>query len=339
VTSTMKDVAKRAGVSISTVSHVLNNTRFVSEALRSKVEHAIEGLAYQPNPLGRGLRKGKSFTIALVLPDHGNPFFVQAARGAQELVRQQNYSLITCNTDEELDQEAFYISSLLQRKVDGFIIAPTQGGSGNLQPLVETQTPFVVIDRYVDGIPADQVVSDNRTGGYQATEHLIQLGHKRIGLLVGIPLLTPIIDRTEGYRQALQANGMEVDENLLSEGCSQIEEGYLAMESLLAINGLTAVFSTNNMMSLGVLRCLKDKRIRCPEEISLVGFDDAEWATSISPSLTVVAQQPYEMGFIAAELLFAAIESKNDKAKPRTIRLETSLISRESTAKPLNSGR
>jgi len=339
MTTTIKDVARRAGVSISTVSHVINNTRFVSEALQSRVGHAIEELGYRPNPLGRGLRKGKSFTVALILPDHGNPFFVQAARGAQELVRQHNYSLITCNTDEEVDQEAFYISSLLQKKVDGIIIAPTEGGNGNLQPLVETQTPFVVIDRHVDDIPADQVISDNETGGYQATEHLIHLGHKRIGLLVGIPRLTPITDRMEGYRQALQDNGMEVDENLLSDGCSQIEEGYLAMESLLAINGLTAVFSTNNMMSLGALRCLREKKIPCPEGISLIGFDDAEWATAISPSLTVVAQQPYEMGFIAAELLFAGIDSKEEKAKPSTITLETTLISRGSTAKPLDSRR
>jgi len=339
MTTTIKDVAQRAGVSISTVSHVINNTRFVSNALECRVKRAIEELAYRPNQLGRGLRKGKSFTIALILPDHGNPFFVQAARGTQELVRQQDYSLIICNTDEEPDQEAFYIASLLQKKVDGIIIAPTEGGNGNLQPLVETQTPFVVIDRYVDDIPADQVVSDNKTGGHQATEHLIHLGHKRIGLLVGIPRLTPIIDRIEGYRQALRDNGLKVDEQLLSEGCSQIEEGYLAMESLFSMNGLTAVFSTNNMMSLGALRWLREKRIGCPEEMSLIGFDDAEWATAISPTLTVVAQQAYEMGFIAAELLFAAIDNEDEKAKPSTIRLETSLIVRESTAKPLDSRR
>lgn len=334
MTVTIKDVAKRAGVSIATVSNVINNSRFVSEELVEKVNCAIDELGYQLNPLGRGLRKGQSFTIALILPDHSNPFFAQAARGAQEQVRQQDYSLITCNTDEEPDQEAFYISSLLQRKVDGVIIAPTEEGRKNLEAMVEAQTPFVVIDRYVEDLPVDQVFSDNKEGGYKATEHLIHLGHKRIGLLVGIPRLTPIIDRTEGYRQALQANGVEVDENLLSDGCSQIEEGYLAMESLLAINRLTAVFSTNNMMTLGALRCLKENGVRCPEEISLVGFDDAEWATSISPSLTVVAQQPYEMGFMAAELLFAAIDSKNDRAKPRTISLETRLIERESTAKP-----
>ncbi len=339
MTTTIKDVARRAGVSISTVSHVINNTRFVSEALRSRVENAIEELAYQPNPLGRGLRKGESFTIALVLPDHGNPFFAQVARGAQEQVRQQDYSLIICNTDEEPDQEAFYIASLLKRKVDGLIIAPTERGDGNLHPLLQTQTPFVIIDRYVDGLRVPQVVSDNKTGGYRATEHLIQLGHKRIGLLVGIPRLTPIIDRIEGYRQALQDNGLTVDEQLLSEGCSQIEEGYLAMESLVATNGLTAVFSTNNMMSLGALRCLREKRISCPKEISLIGFDDAEWATAIFPTLTVVAQQAYEMGFVAAELLFAAIDNKDEKDKPTTVRLETTLILRESTAEPLDSRR
>lgn len=337
--ATMKDVAKRAGVSISTVSHVINNTRFVSDVLRSRVEHAIEELAYQPNPLGRGLRKGESFTIALVLPDHGNPFFAQVARGAQEQVRQQDYSLVICNTDEEPDQEAFYIASLLKRKVDGLIIAPTERGDGNLQPLVQTQTPFVIIDRYVDGLRATQVVSDNKTGGYQATEHLIHLGHRRIGLLVGIPRLAPVVDRVDGYRKALEDYGIDVDENLLSEGCSQIEEGYLAMESLVANNGLTAVFSTNNMMSLGALRCLREKGIPCPKEISLIGFDDAEWATAIFPTLTVVAQQAYEMGFVAAKSLFTAIDSKNDKAQPRTITLETKLIQRESTAAPLDLGR
>jgi DNA-binding LacI/PurR family transcriptional regulator len=334
MSATIKDVAERAGVSIATVSNVVNGSRFVSDDLAEKVRQAIVELGYQPNPLGRALRKGKSFTIALILPDHSNPFFVQVARGVEEQARRREYGVITCNTDEDPELETFYIASLLKRKVDGFIVSPTFRGGETLQPLIAHGAPLVVVDRYIDGMKVDEVFSDNEGGAYEATEHLVSLGHRRIGLLVGIPGISSIEDRVAGYKRALAEHGIPEDESLIGQGCSQIKEGASSTESLLKQRGITAIFSTNNMMTLGALQCFKNRGIRCPDDVSLIGFDDSEWASAFTPSLTVVAQQSYEMGYSAGDLLFEAIARGKGEHKTRAIKLQTVLISRESTGRP-----
>jgi len=331
---TIKDVAKRAGVSIATVSNVINGSRHVSAELEEKVRRAIAELGYQPNPLGRALRKGEAYTVALLLPDRSNSFFAQVAWGVEEQVRRYGYALITCNTDEDPELEAFYVSSLLNRRVAGFIVAPTSLGRETLAPIVHQRVPLVVVDRVIDGLPVDQVFSDNEGGAYLATQHLIRLGHRRIGLLVGISGISSIQDRIRGYKRAIEESGLTLDERLIAPGCSQIEEGAAAAEYLLARSDATAIFSTNNMMTLGALRSLKKLGIKCPDDVSLVGFDDSEWASVITPGLTVVAQQAYEMGFLAGALLFRRLTRKQEAPKPRTIKLRTTLITRESTAKP-----
>jgi len=331
---TIKDVAERAGVSIATVSNVINGSRFVSQALADKVNTAVEELGYYPNPLGRALRKGRSFTVALVLPDRSNPFFAQLARGAEEQTRRREYSLVTSNTDEDPNRESFYLNSLLKRKVDGLIVAPTFEGRETLRPLIDRGIPLVIVDRCIEGIQVDEVFSDNKAGAYEATEHLIALGHRRIGLLTGVPGISPIEDRISGYRRALEEHGLPIDEALIADGCSQIEEGAASTKALLAQRSITAIFSTNNMMTLGALQCFKRLGIQCPSDVSLVGFDDSEWASAFTPSLTVVAQQSYEMGYTAGGLLFEAIDHKEDGRRTRSIKLQTSLIPRESTAKP-----
>lgn len=328
---TIKDVAEQAGVSITTVSHVINKTRYVSEELRKRVETAIEELDYHPDPLGRGLRKGMSYSIAVLLPDPSNPFFQSVSRGIEEQVDRHHYSISFCNTSEAPDKEKFYIELLQQRKTDGFIIAPTVQGIKNLQSLIEKDIPLIIIDRQNESLQVDQIFSDNVTGGYKATEHLINLGHKKIGLLLGIRELRTIEDRLKGYQKALQDHGIEVKEDLIAEGYSQIEEGYTATEYLVTNQRVTAIFSTNNMMTLGALRYLKEEGIKCPAKISLIGFDDSEWATAFTPSLTVVAQRAYEMGYYAGESLFERIGGERSEA--RSIELETKLIIRESTAR------
>jgi LacI family transcriptional regulator len=334
MTVTIKDVAELAGVSIATVSNVINGSRFVSPALAGKVNAAVEELGYHPNPLGRALRKGKSFTVALVLPDRSNPFFAQIERGVEEQTRRREYSLIASNTDEDPDRESFYVNSLLKRRVDGFIVAPTFEGRETMRPLIDRGIPLVIVDRCIEGVRVDEVFSDNEAGAYEATEHLIALGHRRIGLLTGVPGISPIEDRIAGYRRALEEHGLPIDEALIADGCSQIKEGAASTEALLARRSITAIFSTNNMMTLGALQCFKRLGVRCPSDVSLVGFDDSEWALAFTPSLTVVAQQSYEMGHTAGGLLFEAVDGKNDERKTRTIKLQTSLIPRESTAKP-----
>ena len=334
MTVTIKDVAKRAGVSITTVSHVINGTRFVSTELSKRVEDAVEALGYQPNPLARGLRKGKSYIIAVLLPDPGNSFFQMVLRGIEEHAQRHSYSLMCCNTDEDPAREKFLVSLMQQRAVDGFIIAPTVRGKENLRPLIEEKVPLTVIDRQMEGSPIDQVFSDNEEGSYQATDYLLRLGHKRIGLLAGIRGLTTVEHRLNGYRKAFQDHDIKVDEKLIVEGRSKSEDGHAATRELIENKSITAIFSTNNLMTLGALQCLKESGIRCPKEVSLLGFDDSEWVASFTPSLTVVAQQPYEMGYHSGELLFERINGKRPETDVRSIQLKTTLIVRESTASP-----
>lgn len=331
---TLKDVAKKAGVSITTVSHVINKTRFVSEELSKQVENAIEELGYQPGPLRQRLWKDKSYTIAMLLPDPGNPFFQMVVRGIEEHAQRHSCSLMCCNTDEDPAREEFLVSLMQQRAIDGFIIAPTVQGKENLRSLIKENVPLTVIDRQMEGSPIDQVFSDNEEGGYQATDYLLRLGHKKIGLLVGIRGLATIEHRLNGYRRAFQDHGIKVDEKLIVEGRSKSEDAYAATKQLIGHKSITAIFSTNNLMALGALQCFKEGGIRCPKDISLVGFDDSKWIAAFTPSLTVVAQQPYEMGYHAAELLFERINGKRAGTDIRSVQLKTTLVIRESTASP-----
>lgn len=331
--TTIKDVAEKAGVSITTVSHVINKTRFVSEELIKRVEAAIEELHYQPNPLGRGLRKGQTYAIAVLLPDPGNPFFQMVARGIEEQTYQHNFTITCFNTDEDPEREESCLSLLRGRGLDGFIVAPTTKGNENLRSLIEEGIPLVLIDRYNSRLAVDQVYSANRKGGYIATEHLVSLGHDRIGVLVGIRGLRTIEDRLEGYRSALRDKAIDIDESLIMSAYSKIEEGFSATRQLLGEHPeVSAIFSTNNMMTLGALKYFKQAGIRCPQDVSLIGFDDSEWASISTPALTVVAQQPYEMGYRAGELLFETINGQRKRKRARKIKLETNLIIRESTA-------
>jgi LacI family transcriptional regulator len=326
-TPTIKDVAQLAGVSVTTVSHVINGTRYVSDELRQRVMNAVEHLGYRPNFVGRTLRKGRSYSIALLLSNLANPFFPQVARGIKDKAFEQGYSVVFCGTDEDPQEEAMYLELLSSKHMDGLIVVPTQEWKKNLLPLVERGLPLVVIDRRVD-LAIDQVYSNNVQGAYQAMEYLLGLGRRRIGIILGILEITSIADRLSGYKKALQDHQIAVDEDLIAEGGLRIEDGYKAAESLLQ-KGVSAIFSTNNLMTLGLLHCLRDQNIKCPQEVSVVGFDDADWATTFSPRLTVVAQQPYEMGHWAVQLLFERIHGQ--RKEPRKIILDTRLIVREST--------
>ncbi len=327
-TPTIKDVAKQAKVSVTTVSHVINGTRFVSEKLRQRVARAIEQLGYRPNFVGRSLRIGRSHSIALLISNIINPFFPQVARGVKDKAFERGYSVVFCGTDEDPQEEAQYLDLLFSRRMDGLIVAPTREGGRNLRPLVEQRLPLVIIDRRVD-LPVDQVYSDNIRGAYLATQHLIELGHRRIGILLGPSRISSIADRLAGYEQALKDHKISLEEGLMAEGGLRIEDGYQAAGKLLK-QGVSAIFSTNSLMTLGLLHRLRDEDRRCPEEISVVGFDDPDWAVAFAPQLTVVAQQPYQMGDIAARLLFERIERPNKR--PRRIILDTTLVVRQSTA-------
>lgn len=332
---TMKDVAERAGVSITTVSHVVNKTRFVSDTLANQVNQAIEELDYRPHQLAQSLRRGRTQTIAVFVSDIVNPFFPQVVRGAEDSAKEHGYSLILCNTDENPEIERFYVSLMIDRRVDGFIIAPSMDPEPSLSTLLDKQIPVVVIDRPIKKLPVDQVYSDNVSGAYEATKYLLGLGHKHIGLIVELEGIRSFDDRRTGWEHALREHGLSAMSGLVQQAGLEIEGAAVAAKHLVERSPqATAIFATNNLMTLGVLRYMKNENISCPDDLSLVGFDDQEWAASFNPSITSVAQQSYEMGYEACDLLVARIEGT--KAEPKTVQLTCELRVRESctTLKP-----
>jgi len=330
--ATMKDVARLADVSATTVSHVINGTRYVSEELTERVNQAIEELNYRPDPIAQGLSKGQSQTIALVVSDIVNPFFPQVARGVEDCVRENEFSLILSNTDEDPSQEEQNLSLLQSKRVDGFIISPTSKGKANMQPLIDEGLPIVCIDRELPGVKVDQVYSKNRDGGYRATHHLIEQGYTNIGIILELSEVSTFAQRLEGYKQALRDHDIHVREEYIKKAGLEVEGAYAATESLLCDHPeVDAIFSTNDLMTEGALRCFKKRGIRCPDQVALVGFDDPEWAASFNPGITSVAQQPYEMGYQAVKLLFEQIENKHNPRVPQTVELETELRIRESS--------
>jgi len=331
VGTTIEDVAEKAEVSITTVSAVINDSRYVSPELTERVEQAIEELNYQPDQLGRGLRKGQSNTIGLLVSDIANPFFPRVARGVEDCVRENHYNLILCNTDEDPVEEKHYISLLRTQRVDGMIVAPTSEGASNLEPLSEESIPVVLIDRSIDGLDLPEITSDNYSGAYRAVEYLVEKGHRNIGFVSGIKGIQSTDKRLLGYKDALRYNSLEFRKDYVVMGNSKINDSYEGTEKLLSANDdVTAIFASNNMMLIGVLQYLKDSSISYPDEISVICFDDTEWGNAVTPGITSVSQKPYEIGYEAGKVLFRLISDSTDEVVKDRLVLPTKLVERES---------
>jgi len=339
--ATLKDVAKRAQVSIATVSHVINGTRHVSTDLSQRVKDAMEILAYHPNAVARSLRMQCTHTIGLIVSDITNPFFSMLARGAEDACSEQDHSLIVCNSDEDPSKEQLYCELLYQKRVDGLLIAPMGMSEESVRFLAQRRVPFTFVDRIIEGIQADSVVSDNAQGAYEATRHLVDFGHTRIGFTAGQEHVWTSQERFNGYKRALNEAGISFDANLIVRGNLKFSGGFEACKRLLGLeNPPSAIFIAHNFMVYGALKCLREEHLSCPKDLALVGFD-VDWAGILDPPLTVVVQQPYEMGYKAVELLFHRIGEKghqtsNLQANPQRVRLKTELRHPGSTtAKPV----
>lgn len=325
---TMKDVAKRAGVSATTVSHVINKTRFVSKDVKARVLRAMEELSYQPNAIARSLKTRATQTIGLIISDIANPFFTGLVRGVEDVANSKGYNLILCNTDEKPEKERMYIHVLMQKQVDGIIMTPTGGNREYIAGLVKKGFPLVFVDRYLEDVEAPAVLVDNEEGACQAVEHLIMLGHTRIAIITGLRRTT-IVDRLKGYERALEKHGLVIDLGLIKAGSSSVDGGFEATLELLALDPRpTAIFPTNNLMTIGAMRALQSRGIRCPEDIAVVGFDDFEWASAFRPFFTTVSQPVYDEGKTAAEVLIAQMKGRK-VAAGRTV-LKSTLNVRES---------
>ncbi len=326
---TIRDVARRVGVSPTTVSHVMNETRFVSEELRTRVYQAIGELNYQPNAIARSLRCKKTQNIGMIIPDIAYPFLAEVARGVEDTGFKLGYNVILCDSNGTLERETACIDLLREKQVDGIVFVAAGESSRHVETLIKQGMPVIVVDRELPGLEVDSVLADNLQGGYQATEYLIQLGHRCIGCITGPPDLSISSQRVSGYRQALERYSIPLCDELVVTGYFRHQEGYRAMRELLTLDRHpTAVFACNDIMAVGAIRAAKDKGLGVPEGIAIIGFDDIALASFISPRLTTVAQPKHEMGAIAVELL---AERVNDKSRPtKKVILPTQLVVRES---------
>lgn len=327
----MNDVAGSAGVSIATVSAFLNGTSRVSPRLTQRIETAINEIGYKRNAIARSLKMGTTHTIGLCVPHITNPFFTQVVSVIQQAFDQAGYAVMLFCTDEHLhNQQDEQIRLLLDRMVDGLIVARV-GDDAGLKRLSETaKVPMVMIDRICEGVESDAVVLDNRRAVFDAISYLIGLGHRRIGYLSANVDISTIHDRAEGYREALAANDVPFDQELVRLGSFHEADGYKsAMQLLMLPDRPTALFSANNPMMLGAMKALRDLGLQCPADVSVACFDDFPWSEVFQPQMTTVAQPVQAIGEQAVSLLLERLQGRSPQ-EPRRLVLQGRLMVRTS---------
>jgi LacI family transcriptional regulator len=334
VAVTIRDVARSAGVSQATAARALGGYGHVSRIARRQVDDAALRLGYVPNSVAKALASGVTWAVGLVVGDIENPFFAAAARGMSDVLEERGHTVLLANSDEDFDRERTAIETLRARRVDALVVVPSSGTpSPHLRAAARDGTPLVLLDRAVRGLGVDSVTVDNVTGARSATEHLLSHGHRQIGLVSDEPEIPSSAERIRGYRDALGAAGVDFDEHLVALGGPTRHDGYLAARRLLeSPQRPTALFTTNNFMTVGTMHALRDLGLRIPRDISLVGFDDLEWTTLVDPPLTVVSQPAIELGQEAGRRVLARLDGAD--GRPRRIRLRTKLIVRGSCAGP-----
>jgi LacI family transcriptional regulator len=317
--STIQDVAEMAGVSTSTVSHVINDTRFVSEEIRVRVRESIEKLKYNANPAARSLRSGTSNLVGFIVSNISNYFYTRIAKGIDQVLSKVGYHIILIDSAEDKKIEKENVKSLYLRGVDGLIIAPTTNDCSYLAEIVRKNFPIVLVDRKPADFEADSIMLHNIEGSYKATQYLIGKGHRDIGFLAfnydgedGT-----MQERVRGYRKALLEAGLQPNEDyiILAEGGTATfhelrnAESYRMMEKLLETPA-TAVICGNDLASIGAFSCLKDKGIPIPGRMAFITFDDSFWLTMSTPRVSVVAQPAEQIGSVAAQRLLERIQGR-----------------------------
>lgn len=330
MTVTIYDVAKTAGVSIATVSKVLNSTGRISEKTRKKVLCVVKSLDYQPNIMASALMEKKTKTIGLLIPDLANPFFSELARNIEDSAQELGYSLFICSTDYLSEKENKYIALLRQKNVDGFILASGFEDLQKVEDLIEEEIPVSIVARDFPMFPVNTVAVDDFMGGYQATSYLINLGHENIGIIARDVWSNR--ERFRGYKQALEENNLKIPSYFEYAEESNIIWGKRITNKYLNHDNVpTAIFACNDLLTIGAIQAAKENGLIVPEQLSVVGFDDTAIATIVDPPLTTIAQPIQVMGQEVMKLMIDMIENqKKDKIR---VTLMPELVERKSTAK------
>ncbi|MFG2140516.1 LacI family DNA-binding transcriptional regulator [Streptomyces sp. NPDC048650] len=330
--TTMVDVARRAGVSVATVSHVLNETRPVRPDTRAAVLGAIDELGYTPNTLARSLVTARTRSIGLAVSAISNPYFTEILQGVEAGALEAGYSLLIADPHDDPHHERKVVQLLHERRVDGMIVAPSADPGEMTRYLARHKVPTVFLDRLV-GDDHDQVCAENAGPVRHLVEHLAGLGHTRIGLVAGLPGLSTTSERVQGYREGLRACGLGFAPELLAGGNSEAEGAQDATGHLLAApDPPTAIITANNAMTIGALRALGERGLQVPRDIALACFDDFSWADLFAPRLTAIAQPSKEIGAAAVRLLLERLQEPG--RPPRTVRLPCTFVHRTSCGCP-----
>jgi DNA-binding LacI/PurR family transcriptional regulator len=334
--ATIKEIAHRSGVSIGTVSNVLNGLPTVRAESRERVLRAIDDLGYEPSLLGRALRKDKTNIIVMVVPDITNPFFPGAVRGAEDVAFQSGFRVVLCNTDNDFNKESTYLREMRSYRPSGLIIVPSNLSRGidEARAYLKAGTAVVYMDRVPPKWSGDSVSTSHAAGAYAATTHLISLGHKRIAIISG-PLTSPSgAGRLAGFERAMKKAGLPVDAAYVCKAAEYLKPiGHkLAAELLRLKRRPTAIFAANDLLAFGAMAAVREAGLSCPHDISVVGFDNLDDGDDVVPSLSTVDQFVYKIGAMAAQIVID--RDRGDKGPARQLVLPTELRVKESTAPP-----
>ena len=325
----MKDVAELAGVSLGTVSNVLNGLSSVSDENCSRVNDAVQKLNYRPNHAARTLKTKKSKSIGLLIPEIENPFYAEFARGVEDELNELGYNIFLCNSDRNPNKERNYIHVLLEKNVDGIILYKshmTAREIGDYQKLC----PIVLVDMYAEqGYKCDIINVDDYKGTWTAVSYLWEYGHRKIAMIAGGYDSVSSMQRVKAYRDFYAGKDYKVDDYFIRCGSYSCQSGYdCASDLFLMQDKPTAVFCANDMMAIGTIKALREKKIDIPRDVSVVGYDDINMASLCIPALTTVRQPKYELGILSAQYVVKRCEG--DTSDPLTVSLETKLIVRDS---------
>ena len=327
----LRDVAAAARVSVGTVSNVLNRPEVVSASTLSRVQKTIKDLGFVPNGFARQLRSGYSRTLGLVVPDVGNPFFTEVARGVEDAARKRDYAVFLCNSDESLEKEDRYINVLMEQQVRGVLLTPADIRTDRIDALRARGICVTLLDRELEGRNQCSVSVDDVHGGQIAIEYLASLGHKRIAWVCGPEKIPQVADRGAGVAKAAKLSNVEIIQ--LEVQLMNAINGEGAARDLLALDALpSAVFCANDLLALGVMRELLNQGIRIPEQVAIVGYDDIQFAPSAAVPLTSISQPAYQIGVTAADLILSECESEITH-EHQQIKFQPRLIERASSSK------
>jgi len=331
MTASLRDVAKKAQVSVGTVSNVLNRPTIVTAQTLERVQNAINELGFVPNGFARQLRVGHSRTIGLVVPDVANPFFTEVARGVEDAASKRDYAVFLCNSDENTTKETKYLNALIEQQVRGVLITPADNKPERLDILTERGIAVTLLDRESLSKSQCSVSVDDLRGGEIAVEHLVSLGHKSIAWINGPETIPQCADRGIGVSKAAEAAGVKV--STIRVPLMNIDQGVAAVRTLLSLETpATAVFCANDLLALGVMKALITEGFSIPGDFSIMGYDDIAFAPSTSVPLTSISQPAYQLGVAAAELLLAECEEAASHSHQQ-VRFQPRLAFRLSTGK------